>query len=55
MQLFLNGRINGIVIMLHTNKLNLGHRCKIEMLLIVTAWDAEAGKGTIALENVLCI
>lgn len=43
MQFCLNGRINGIVIMLHTNKLNLGHQCKIEMFLIVTAWDAEVG------------
>lgn len=41
--------------MLHTNKLNLSHQCKIEIFLIVTAWDAEAGKSTIVLENVLCI
>lgn len=28
--------------MFHTNKLNLGHQCKIEMFLIVMAWNTES-------------
>jgi hypothetical protein len=30
--------------MFHTNKLNLGRQCKIEMFLIVIAWNVESEK-----------
>lgn len=40
--LFLISGINGRVMMFHTNKLNLGHQCKIEMFLIVMAWNTES-------------
>lgn len=42
--------------MFHANKLNLGHQCKIEMFLVVMAWNTESEKEVQLLWKIfLCI